>query len=84
MRDRAAAGLAESPLQKLVVDPRQLFLNPVVRLMFVVACAVSPIELEVVTLSNNFCSAPLIVNGRHTLADHNARCRSPVIMLLAD
>ena len=38
----------------------QLCLNPAVRLLFVVPSAVSPIEPEMLTPPNNFCSAPIL------------------------
>src|SRR6266851_1140288 len=38
----------------------QLRLNPALRLLFVVPSAVSPIEPDMLTPSNSFCSAPIL------------------------
>ena len=38
----------------------QLCLNPAVRLLFVAPSGVSPIEPEMLTPSNSFCSAPIL------------------------
>jgi hypothetical protein len=40
--------------------PHQLRLNPAVRLLLVVPSGVSPTEAEMLTPSNNFCSAPTL------------------------
>jgi len=42
------------------ISAHQLRLNPAVRLLLVVPSGVSPTEAEMLTPSNNFCSAPTL------------------------
>jgi hypothetical protein len=42
------------------IGAHQLRLNPAVRLLLVVPSGVSPTEAEMLTPSNNFCSAPTL------------------------
>jgi hypothetical protein len=47
----------------------QLCLNPAVRLLLVVPSAVSPIEPDMLTPPNSFCSAPTLRSHRSSADD---------------
>ena len=47
----------------------QLRLKPALRLLLVAPCAVSPIEPEMLTPSNSFCSAPILRSHLSSVVD---------------
>jgi hypothetical protein len=68
------------------ISVHQLRLNPAVRLSLVVPSGVSPTEAEMLTPSNNFCSAPTLRSHLSSAEDSvwPATRLVPVLLSFAD